>query len=288
MINLIFTIILFNILIVIFKLFEKYQVDTLQALIINYLTAGICAFLFIETKFSISYILQSQWIYHAIIIGTLFMITFIVFSIGVQKIGISLTTITNKMSLIIPVCAALIFYPEKEKMTILKTVGLILAFVAIFLASTKSGKLIINKKYFWVVLILFFGQGICDTIFNDFAQIYSNTLSQDSYLFFMTLFFIASLIGILIYILKLNKKNIKFKNILWGIIFGIPNFFSLFFFLKVLANPKMESSDIFPLLSMGIVLTSAFIGWYIFKERISRNNWVGIILSIFAIYLLAY
>ena len=104
----------------------------------------------------------------------------------------------------------------------------------------------------------------------------------------MTLFFIASLIGILIYILKLNKKNIKFKNILWGIIFGIPNFFSLFFFLKVLANPKMESSDIFPLLSMGIVLTSAFIGWYIFKERISRNNWVGIILSIFAIYLLAY
>lgn len=289
MINLIYTIILFNILIIVFKLFEKYQVNNLQALIVNYLTAGIFAYFFVETNFSIYYILQSEWIYHAIIIGTLFMITFNLFSLGIQKIGISVTTVANKMSLIIPVCAALILYPEQEKITIIKLIALLLAFIGIYLASTKSGQIIFNKKYLWVIIILFIGQGLCDAIFNDFAQRFNNTLKGESFLFFMTLFFIASISGVIIHITKSTKtSNIELKNIIWGVIFGIPNFFSLFFFLKVLSDPNILSSEAFPLLSMGIVISSSLISVSIFKERITKNNWIGILLSIYAIYLLSY
>ena len=41
------------------------------------------------------------------------MISFYLFSYGIQKIGISITTISSKMSVIIPVSTALILYPNE-------------------------------------------------------------------------------------------------------------------------------------------------------------------------------
>ena len=74
--NIIYTILLFNLVIIIFKLFQKYQIDNLQALIANYITAAIFSYFFSETIFSINEIIKSDWLYHAIIIGTLFIIVF--------------------------------------------------------------------------------------------------------------------------------------------------------------------------------------------------------------------
>ena len=63
MINIIYTILLFNILIIVFKMFEKYKVDNLQGLIINYLTAAICSYFFLEQDFSINNILKSDGLF---------------------------------------------------------------------------------------------------------------------------------------------------------------------------------------------------------------------------------
>ena len=76
MINIIYTILLFNILIIVFKMFEKYKVDNLQGLIVNYTIAGVCSYFFLESDFSLNNVLNSDWIYHAIIIGILFIVVF--------------------------------------------------------------------------------------------------------------------------------------------------------------------------------------------------------------------
>jgi len=286
MINIIYTILLFNILIIIFKMFEKYKVDNLQALIVNYLTAAGCSYFFLEQDFSLDHVLNSEWIYHAMIIGTLFIIVFNFYAFGTQKVGIAVTTVSNKMSLIIPVCAALILYPNEE-FTSLKGIAFILALVGIYLSSTKAGKLSFDKKYLWLIILVFVGQGISDAIFNDFAQSFKEVLEKESYLFFMTLFIIASISGILILSGKSFKGRnpLKLKSVFWGVIFGIPNFFSLLFFLRALSDPNLNSSIVFPLVSMGVIVSSSFIGILIFKEKLSRNNWIGILLSICAIYI---
>ena len=194
MINIIYTILLFNILIIVFKMFERYKVDNLQGLIVNYLTAAGCSYFFLEQDFSLNHVLNSEWIYHAMIIGTLFIIVFNFYAFGTQKVGISVTTVSNKMSLIIPVFAALILYPNEE-FTSLKGIAFFLAIVGIYLSTTKSGRLTFNNKYIWIIILVFIGQGVSDAIFNDFAQKFPN---EDGYLFFMTLFFFASISGILI------------------------------------------------------------------------------------------
>ena len=285
MINIIYTILLFNILIIVFKMFQKYKVDNLQGLIFNYITAGIFSYLFLESAFSLEYIINSDWLFHAIIIGTLFIVVFNFYAFGTQKVGITITTVANKMSLIIPVAAAIILYGDS--FTFLKGVAFFLALSGIYLSSTKGGKLSFDKKYLWLIILVFLGQGISDSIFNDFAQKFP---SEVGCLFFMVLFFIASISGIIIHSVKsINKKNtLQLKSVFWGVIFGVPNFFSLLFFLRALATPNLNSSIVFTLVSMGVVVSSSLIGIFLFKEKLSKTNWIGILLSICAIYIFSY
>ena len=285
MINIIYTILLFNILIIVFKMFQKYKVDNLQGLIFNYITAGICSYLFLESGFSLEYIINSDWLFHAIIIGTLFIVVFNFYAFGTQKVGITITTVANKMSLIIPVAAAIILYGDS--FTFLKGVAFFLALSGIYLSSTKGGKLSFDKKYLWLIILVFLGQGISDSIFNDFAQKFP---SEVGCLFFMVLFFIASISGIIIHSVKsINKKNtLQLKSVFWGVIFGVPNFFSLLFFLRALATHNLNSSIVFTLISMGVVVSSSLIGIFLFKEKLSTTNWIGILLSICAIYIFSY
>ena len=138
MINIIYTTLLFNILIIAFKLFDRYNVNNLQALTANYVTAAFLSFFFVKIDFSFNEVLQSDWILHAFSIGTLFIIVFYLYSIGIQKAGISITTIANKMSLIIPVSAALLLYPENNSIDILKIIAFFLAILGIYLATTRT------------------------------------------------------------------------------------------------------------------------------------------------------
>ena len=284
MIEIFYTIVLFNILIIIFKMFEKYNINTLQALIFNYITAGVCSYFFLESDFSLEYIFNSGWLFHAIVIGTLFIVVFVFYGFGTQKVGISITTVANKMSLIIPVFTAIILY--EDVFTFLKALAFILALLGIYLSSTRAGKLGFDRKYLWLIILIFLGQGISDAIFNDFAQKFPN---ERGYLFFMTLFAVASVSGLLIYILEsTNKKTqnpFQLSSIFWGIIFGVPNFFSLVFFLKALADPSLNSSVVFTLVSIGVVVSSSLLGVFLFHEKLDKSNWVGILLCVCAIYI---
>ena len=124
MINIIYTITLFNVLIIAFKMFDRYKVDNLQGLIFNYITGGFCSYLFLESDFTIEYVINSEWLFHAMIIGTLFIFVFNFYAFGTQKVGIAITTVANKMSLIIPVSAAIILYGDS--FTLLKGIAFLL------------------------------------------------------------------------------------------------------------------------------------------------------------------
>jgi len=296
MIYIVYTVLLFNLLIIIFKFFEKFKVDNLQALIFNYFTAAVCGYLFSDKSISLSYIINAPWIYHAMILGFLFIVVFNFYAFGAQKVGIAVSTVANKMSLIIPVSVVLIMNPE-DNITVLKTIGFVLALIGIYLASTNNGQLSFNKKYLWLILFIFIGQGISDSVFNnaniflkEFEELGEDLYNNEKMIFFTTLFTIAGVSGLLILAGKSVKSSpkLKFKNIIWGIIFGIPNFFSLFYFLEALSYYHNNESIVFPLVSMGVVVISAVIGIVFFRERLSKGNWLGILFALASIAVFSF
>ena len=89
-----------------------------------------------------------------------FIITFNLLAFGTQKIGIAISTVANKMSMIIPVIIGI--YLFKEDLGVLKLLGFTLAISAIYMTSTKSGKLSFDKKFMPIILLIFLGQGMAD------------------------------------------------------------------------------------------------------------------------------
>ena len=87
----------------------------------------------------------------------------------------------------------------------------------------------------------------------------------------------------------LRKKQVfQLKNLLAGILIGIPNYFSIWCLVHFLQEGIWPSSASIPVNNMGIVLFSSVTAWILFKERLSKVNWIGIVLSLIAIYLIAF
>lgn len=279
MIFLILTLIFSVLLFVIFREFSIRNVNTFQAITINYLCAGLLALLITDFELSdVKIALKSNWFIYAILLGIYFIIMFNVMAKTTQLLGITISSLSSKMSLIIPVATG--FFLQNEEPSTIKIAAIILAIFSIYLTISKKEK---KNGPIYLAIILFFGAGILDT---SLSLIQFNFLETDKEfnLFTSTIFFIAFFCGSII--LLVTSQRLKLKNIIAGFTLGIPNFFSIYFLLKTLN--LNDSSIIFPILNIGVVSLSALIGWKIYSENLTTKNWIGLVLAGISLAILIY
>ena len=80
-----------------------------------------------------------------------------------------------------------------------------------------------------------------------------------------------------------KSVQIKLKNIIAGIILGIPNYFSIFLLLKTYESIDLTSSSIVAIVNVSVVVFSAIFGFVIFRELFTYQKAIGLIASILAI-----
>ncbi len=264
---------------VVFKLIDKYNTNTLQAIVVNYFTAFICGALLYDGQIILSNILQTEWFIAALFLGVLFIAIFYVMALTAQKNGLSVASVASKMSVIIPILFGIYIY--NESIGAQKTTGIILALVAVYLTSIKQKEKTVLTKSIFLPIILFLGSGIIDTSVNHFAP------NDKIPLFSATIFGVAAIIGCFLLAITsiTNKSRFKTKSLLLGIILGIVNYSSIFFLLKALRVEGFESSSVFTINNVVIVALSTLIGLLLFKEQISAKNWIGISLALVSILL---
>ncbi|MFA6924586.1 MAG: EamA family transporter [Bacteroidales bacterium] len=273
-------------IIILFKLFEKFGISIFQAIIINYLIAIIFCVAFSDIKINLISITGTSWFKYALLNGILFILMFNIFGISTQKAGISVSVISSKMSIIIPVIFAFIYF--NDSVNLLRIAGIFLALIAFYLASVKNRS---NKKIsmplFLLPLVLFAGSGINDTLLNYvmLKELEKNELPSYLLAVFIISFFIGAIITI--FLVSTKKIKITLKNICGGIILGIFNFYSTYYFMKAIGSRKFDSSVFFPLFNSTIICLSALAGLLFFHEKLSRVNLIGLISAIAAIFLVA-
>jgi uncharacterized membrane protein len=84
-----------------------------------------------------------------------------------------------------------------------------------------------------------------------------------------------------------RNEKIAFKNIYWGFLLGIPNYFSMLFLVKTLGAFPNASATIFPINNIGIVAVSTLVSVLFFKEKLNTKNIIGLVLSLVAIALIS-
>lgn len=268
-----------------FKLFDRYNINILQAIVVNYCVAFITGIIAYKGSVTISQLPNLNWFYYTIILGALFIIVFNLMAITTQRSGLSVVSVATKMSVVIPVLFGLIYY--KESLSFIKLIGICFAIIAVYLTSNKSKQAIrINKKLILLPLLVFIGSGIIDTSIKFLEDTYVAT--NDVPLFSSIIFLSAAIVGFFFIIIQAIKGDLKFefKNIIAGICLGIPNYFSIYFLVKTLRSDILESSGIFAINNVSIVTLSTFVGIIFFKEKLIKKNWIGITLAILSIILI--
>ena len=150
-----------SVIFVVFKLFDRFKINTLHAIVVNYITASTIGILLYQGDLILSSIPQQGWFFNAVALGFLFILIFNLMALTTQRSGLSVVSVATKMSVVIPILFGILYY--KESLGILKASGIIIALIAVYLASVKSKDGIPFKKTTLILpALVFLGSGIID------------------------------------------------------------------------------------------------------------------------------
>ncbi len=277
-------------LLILFKLFDKYKINTLHAIVFNYFFAAITGILLAETPSQLISEFNMSWLSLTLPLGFLFIAVFYAISLTAQKISISVASVANKMSVVMPVLFSVLVL--HEQITSVKAVGIVLAMIAVAFTMYKSKTDSHTAKMSFLPILVFLGSGLIDVGINFGNHQYIKTPLQTN-VFTISIFSFAFLFGIgLLLYMHLKTPEIKpqngsmLKNVIGGLALGVPNYFSIFFIMKALESKVLASALLFPLLNISNVILTACIGIFIYKEYFTKLNYIGILLAIISICLL--
>ena len=210
-----------------------------------------------------------------LISGVLYLAGFVAFQSNTNKRGIVLSSVFMKLGLLVPITVSVLFF--KEIPTAAQIIGFCIAVFAIVLINLRKGG---DSKGFGFGLILMLllsgGADVMAKIFDVFAPRSHSAL----YLFYN--FATAFALCVLLVIYK--KERPGFREFLYGILIGIPNFFSAKFLLASLT--KLPAVVVYPSFSVGTMLVVTLTGVAVFRERLSKLQWVAMAAIVAALVLL--
>jgi len=279
MISLLLSILSSTIILIVFKIIEKQKINLFPPIVINYIAASTLGFSLNGNALNFNTSAVSPWILFSIIIGIMLIGNFYLLGRSTQKAGIGITTVSAKMSFVLPVMFSLIF-DINDQINIPKAILIAFAVASVFLVifpgqnSKAQGSIIYPS-------LIFFALGLLDTLVK-YCQYHFISTPEKSSLFSAINFSIAGIIGVLL-ILSSKKNLLELKHAkVWliGTILGIANFGSMYFLINALNALKFNNSLVFGINNIGIVVLSVIIAFVVYKERFSKTNWIGLLLAL--------
>lgn len=267
----------------IFKGFQIYGVRNLPAIVVNYFVCVICGSLF-QGEFPLSTDIFSQdWIWLAFILGFIFIGGFNLNALSVQRAGIAVTSVVQRISLILSVVFAIFFF--KEPIDVTKGIGILLGIAAVFL-TVKFESDGSKKRNNWILPIgVFLLAGLIEILLTVAQRFYQ---ADGNVTFTVTLFCWAGILGLVFALLKPpadGSSRFTRRDILGGIALGIPNFFSIHLILVALGQ-GLDAATVFPVLNVATIVLSAIAALLLFREQLSPKQWLGVAVATFAILLI--
>ncbi len=278
------------IIVLLFKAFGKWEIPVFPVIVVNYFVCVITGSISVGEFPIKAESLSEPWFPFALILGMLFVSGFYIVAITVQKFGITIASVLQKMAMIMSIIFTMLFYKESSHW--MKILGIVLALLAVVLTNWPSKKEESggNKSTFMMSLpaLTFLTAGTIEIIL---AYVEKSVLGQSGdESFVVILFGTAGLLGLIALIIGLVAGKIKltWKTLAAGIALGVPNYFSIYFLLRALGMENWDGSMVLPINNVAIILVAALAAFVLFKEKLSRINLIGVALACCSIVLIAW
>ncbi|WP_301099036.1 DMT family transporter [Otariodibacter sp.] len=256
-----------------------------QSIAMNYVIATILSYFLLQPDFNGQNLVEivqdnpSSYLFFAL--GILLPTIFLIQAKSLEYAGIIRTDAAQRLSLFLPILAAFTLFGET--ITQNKLIALVLAFGALICLLWKSnegtGK---EGKIALISLILVWGGfGIIDILFKQMAK------TGSSFSLTLLISFIGAGCVMFIY-LTLKRTKWDFASLLTGVLLGILNFCNILFYIKAHQAMKDDSTLVFTGMNLGVICLGSLVGVFLFKEKINKINYIGVVIAIVAILCLFY
>ena len=206
--------------------------------------------------------------------GVLYLASFVVFQSNTRKNGIVLSAVFMKLGLLVPIVVSVLFFHESPTLT--QLAGFCIAIFAIVLINMKKEA---GAHFGFGLIALLLLSGCTDVTAKVFDVFGAERLSAQ-YLFYT--FFTAFVLCAVLAVRK--KERPGYREVLYGIAIGVPNFFSSKFLLGALT--RLPAVVVYPSFSVGTMLIVTMTGAIVFRERLSRLQWLALAVIVAALVLL--
>ncbi|MEN2992321.1 MAG: EamA family transporter [Bacteroidia bacterium] len=216
------------------------------------------------------------------ILGLLFISVFLLTGQATQRLGVGLTGMLAKLSVVIPIgLTALVL---GERLTTPQKVGLLLglgAIIALHAPYLQDGRWRALLGALPIGLLVWLGNGIIDTLFK-LSQPYWQRLSTLHVP--LLIMIVAGVVGLLIHFLQ-KRLAFLLQPRLWAgaLLLGGTNLLSIVFYLQGLK--ALPAAQFFLWNNLGIVLLSGLVGLLAFRERFTPAVGLGYVLGAAALVL---
>ncbi|MBC7776340.1 MAG: EamA family transporter [Phycisphaerae bacterium] len=288
----------------IFKLFARFGVDGFQAIVFNYFTCFCCGWIHLGHFPVQAENFGTPWMPYALVLGLVFVSGFNVAALTVRYFGVTVGQIMQKMSILMTVPFAILVYHESAGWV--KILGVLFALVSIVLvnwpstpalrsgaispervAPKRSSGVHKPKNLLWIPIATWVLAGLLEVLL---VRVQNEGLADMSDpTFIITIFGTAGVLGLVVAVVGWLTGRLQFswKNVVAGVILGVPNYGSMLFMLLALSS-GLEGSFVFPVANVGIIVATTIGAVTLFRERLSRLNWVGIGLALLGIGLISF
>lgn len=267
---------------VLFRYYGRWGLPLLPVVVLNYLVClalglALGAPLFVASTYN------GGWWVLGLVQGVLFVTFFFLIGVSTQRSGIAYTTVVTKLSVVIPVLAAIFLF--EERLAGVQWLGVLVALLAILLINARAGHH--SGQRDWVLgAVLFVGTGIIDSNFKVFDHYFSREVKLTT--FQALVFGVAALVGALALAVRGGRvaRAGLGRVIGAGILLGLTNYAAIYALLQGVA--VIPASQFFPVNNVGQLVLASAAGIVLFAERLSKPNWAGIALAVGAIVLLTF
>lgn len=264
-----------TIILVLFRWMQHSKAITRHAIVVGYLASTIAGVFLFDVDWELA---SQQWFWPAAVEGVGFYIVFRMMALTTQQAGITIASIATKMSVVIPTLIGILALGES--ISIIKVAGLGFGFLAVILATGFQFKTV----SWYLPLMVFIATGLIDASFKLF-QVWG--LTEAMFPEFMVTIFGFAFIAAFSHHLLLSDKLVNSTSALFGVGLGLANLGTVYFVMKALAQKGLESSIVFPLNNVGIVLASTLTAIIVFGERpalLTKLSLVAAVVSIGLLY----
>ncbi|MBB1138171.1 EamA/RhaT family transporter [Myroides sp. WP-1] len=269
---------------VFFKYIKRFSVNIFEIIILNYVVTSVLSFFIFKVDFTQISTTMPWGVISAL--GVLLPSIFIAQFRSIQYAGLIKTDIAQRLSLLIPIIAAIFIF--KEELNAMRYVALGLGLLSVYFILNKgnTAQFESSTKSSFYLLSTFLGFGIIDICFKQLALYAAIPYTQSLFYVFATALFLS----LLTYTFG-NKKNI-FKvsrlNFASGIFIGGLNFINIIFYMKAHQHFSSNPTIVFAGMNFGVIFLGTLLGYSLFKEKLSFKNIIGLILAGCAISLLVF